>query len=274
MSHLGLRIFGGLLGFVHFSCGLVILFFEWFLDDFNSRYQVYDNQMLWVDCKNETNIPEYESNVRDAALEYCKNLPGNVKSMFFANRVYHPVDFSYIIGFVFIWTGLWHFLYITPIIWKMLINKMEYQYEETIQLRWIEYGPSAGAMMFLIAYFIGIEDINILMLVSILMWFAITSVAWSNNPTLAILVNATIMTYFWIRFGLLFEPTGVKFEEMPWFVTAIIVGEFIMFHSFIVVYYMERKCNLKASSAELLYYILSATSKLFLGAILTFYVFI
>lgn len=274
-----LRVFGSLLGLIHFGCGLVVLFFDWFLDDFGSRYQVYDNQMLWVDCKNLTNIPQYQHDIRLSAIDYCnKHIVGkDTKSMFYSNKVYFEFDFVYILGFIFLWTGIWHFIYVSPCVWNKYISEELVDGENT-RLRWIEYGPSSGLMIFLIAYFIGIEDINTLVLISLMMCFAVVSTAWASSNThcvvLPILINVIIMLLFWIRFGLLFEPTGAKFEDMPWFVTAIIVGEFIMFQSFPIVYYMEIKNYKSAYFREFLYYLLSATSKLFLGIILTFYVFI
>lgn len=62
--------------------------------------------------------------------------------------------------------------------------------------------------MFIIAYFIGIEDVNTLALISLMMCFAIASTAWATTThcvILPILINAVIMLVFWIRFGLLFE---------------------------------------------------------------------
>ena len=47
-----------------------------------------------------------------------------------------------------------------------------------------------------------------------------------------------------------------------------------MFQSFPIVYYMEVKNYKSAYFREFLYYLLSATSKLFLGIILTFNVFL
>ena len=164
----------------------------------------------------------------------------------------------------------------SPCVWNEYISE-KLVIDENTKLRWIEYGPSAGLMMFLIAYFIGIEDVNTLVLISLMMCFAIASTAWATTThcvILPILINADIMLLFWIRFGLLFEPTGTKFEDMPWFVTAILIGEFIMFQSFPIVYYMEVKSYKSAYFREFLYYLLSATSKLFLGVILTFYVFL
>ena len=272
-DHGALRAFGVLLGFVHTACGVTILCLQWFMDDFKSRYQVFDNEMLWVDCNETNNIPNtYDLAVRQKAIDYCDDLPKNTKSMFFATRVYYQIDFAYIIGTIFIWTGLWHLFYVSPCMWSNITEK--FLEDKNPWLRWVEYGPSAGAMIFLIAYFIGIEDINILLIISLAMCLAILSIAWCSNTTLAVLINLSIMVFLWIRFGLLFNPTGVNFDDMPWFVTAIIAGEFVMFQSFIIVYVMERKKHWEASSREFLYYLLSATSKLFLGAILTFYIFI
>ena len=242
--NLSLRIFGFILGLIHSACGLVILFFEWFMTDFSSRYQVYDNEMLWVDCKNVSNIPDYGNRTRFMATYYCHEyiIGTKTKSMFYANKVYYEVDFAYIIAFIFLWTGAWHFVYISPpYMWKIMTKN--FSLNINTRLRWVEYGPSAGLMMFLIAYFIGIEDVNTLSLVTLMMCLAITSTAWAVSTyciILPIIINIVIMVFFWVRFGLLFEPTGAKFEDMPWFVTAILIGEFIMFQSFIVVYYMEK----------------------------------
>ena len=280
MPILLLRIYGILLGLVHTACGAVILYLQIAHDDYTSRFQLVYDQALWFDC--DSTIPDYGNNQFNESIGgriqlYCQHSPGS-KSMFYPNTVYFDVDLAYLLAAVFIWTGLWHFAYVSPCMWRAHIADRLWTDDENPAIRWIEYGPSAGLMMFIIAYFIGVTNVFTLVLIAVMMCLAIssTALAYGNKckrvVVLPILINATVMITFWTRFGMLFEKAD--FDQMPGFVTAIIVGEFVMFQSFPVIYAMEAKNVKTAVFREFMYYTLSATSKLFLGAILTFSVFL
>ena len=266
------------LGIAHFGAGLAVLILQNFHDDFNSKYQVFYNQPYWVDCNNSSRVYPYESDITNNIHDYCKDFIVNstVKSMFYNHRYYLEVDFAYIVAVYFIVTGLWHFAYVFPWVWTHYVEERLNE-NRNIELRWIEYGPTSGLMLFVIAYFIGIEDLSVLILLSVMEMLAIMSIAWVSLPygvILPSLINGSIFTFFFVRYGLLFSPEGANFDDMPWFVTAIIIGEFLMFQSFPIIYVIEQRRLASALIVEFLYYMLSATSKLFLGVIAVFYIFI
>jgi hypothetical protein len=186
---------------------------------------------------------------------------------------WHDVPFGWIVFAFFLWTGLAHLVYVT-ILWTRYKDSLEEGRRWT--LRWVEYAVSASLMYFLILYFFGITNSIVLIVMSVAVFCVILSPAVVKSKTAMILVAVIYATVWLYPFIRLFAENWDTLGQITWFVWLILLGEFVLFNLFPVVYLFENKRihdDLSLYGTDTAYNVLSMVSKLLLGLILGFFVF-
>lgn len=131
-------------------------------------------------------------------------------------------------------------------------------------------------MYFLILYFFGITNSIVLIVMSVAVFCVILSPAVVKSKTAMILVAVIYATVWLYPFIRLFAENWDTLGQITWFVWLILLGEFVLFNLFPVVYLFENKRihdDLSLYGTDTAYNVLSMVSKLLLGLILGFFVF-
>lgn len=275
------RIINFALFLAHFIAGILTLLIalETFPDiKSNSVFPIYYARQIWVDCvdRRHENITTLGAD-KDDIRQWC-NETLSKKAMTYAMNVWIDLDLGWIITAYFLWTGVAHLLYST-VLWaqfsETLQNRMRWKW------RWVEYSVSAGLMFFIILYFFGITDVVQLVGFSLSMGGLILMPAIvSEGDSLA--KKAYIFSTIFYLFLWVYPTARIlgaywgTLENIPWFVWIIISGEFILFSLFPVVFLFESRLVRAGKPlylVEIFYAMLSAVSKLLLGVVLGFFVF-
>ena len=241
----------------------------------NSVFPIHYARQIWVDCetRRHENITTLGADKEDIRT-WC-NETSSEKAMTYAMNVWIDANFGWIVTAYFLWTGIAHLMYST-VFWgpfsETLRNRMSWK------RRWVEYSVSSALMFFLILYFFGITDL-------------IQLVGFSATMGLIVLMPAVVPSRAKIVYGLasalylflwvyptarILEAYWDVLDNVPWFVWVIIAGEFALFGAFPLIYAVECK-RIEAEKSiyivEIMYGVFSALSKLLLGVILGFFVF-
>jgi hypothetical protein len=111
---------------------------------------------------------------------------------------------------------------------------------------------------------------------SVAVFCVILSPAVVKSKTAMILVAVIYATVWLYPFIRLFAENWDTLGQITWFVWLILLGEFVLFNLFPVVYLFENKRihdDLSLYGTDTAYNVLSMVSKLLLGFILGFFVF-
>ena len=264
-----LRIQHLILGFIHISLGILAVLLP-LSENINAKVAVYAGIPSWIDCVdyNHEKFQPYKYDVveRDKVREFCVDIETS-GVMFLTNIKYILLDSQWFVFAFFVWTGLAHIFYTTLYAnsYKKLLDD-----DKCLRIRWLEYGVSAGIMIGIIAYLSGIQNMTILALLFKLFYVLISSGYYSNRlPNLAYILVGLLQLWLWIYIGLeLILPHSSNLENIPWFVYLIYFGEFFLFNSFAVVFFLERRQAYEPFILETIYNVLSLCSKGFLIVLL------
>lgn len=278
MSSLFLRIQGLVLGIVHVTCSAIALFMT-ISKNFNTDFPLHYNKNVWVDCKTfrheEFVIPDkplLQMRIRD----WCNHTTSD-KAMSYSEPVWFDIGFGWLVFTYFIWTGLFHIFYVT--FWWNRYTQCVIEDRQCFFLRWFEYAWSASVMMFMISYFLGITNIFVLCFVCLIFYFIIALPFIVNkNGTLQdyVIAGVTYIVLWAFLFAIFFCQNQDWLDRVPGFVYAIIFIEFVLYNVFPIIFVIERwriKNDMDLILTESLYNLFSALSKLLLGIILGFFVF-
>lgn len=255
----------------------ILLCFKAFPDiDSNTMFPVYYARQVWVDCKTRRHENLTTLGVDKYIIRQWCNETSSDKAMTYAENVWVDADFGWIVAIFFLWTGIAHLMYST-VLWvpfsMALENRMSWK------LRWVEYSFSSALMFSIICYFFGIADIVVLVSFSATMGAIVILPALVpfHGHKLVYGLSSAVYLFLWIY------PTarimGAYWDTLdfiPWFVWVIIAGEFVLYSAFPVIYGIETKRVADSESlyiVEIMYGVFSALSKLLLGVILGFFVF-
>jgi hypothetical protein len=111
---------------------------------------------------------------------------------------------------------------------------------------------------------------------SVAVFCVILSPAVVKSKTAMVLVAVIYATVWLYPFIRLFAENWDTLGQITWFVWLILLGEFVLFNLFPVVYLFENKRihdDLSLYGTDTAYNVLSMVSKLLLGLILGFFVF-
>jgi hypothetical protein len=240
----------------------------------NTVFPIHYARQIWVDCKtrrheNITTLGADEADIR----AWCDETSGSEKAMTYAENVWIDANFGWIVTAYFLWTGTAHLMYST-VLWgsfsETLRNRMSWKW------RWVEYAVSSALMFFLILYFFGITDLVQLVGFSAVMGGIVLLPAIARGKPVYVLATFLYL-FLWIYpTARIFVAYWDVLDYVPWFVWVIIAGEFALFGAFPVIYAGECK-RIKAEKSlyvvEIMYGVFSALSKLLLGVVLGFFVF-
>lgn len=280
---LNLRIQGIVLGVIHCLCGVGALIMTILAEKggtFNDVFPFHYINNIWVDCKtrrHEQVTAAGADNIllRARMLDWC-NGTNSDKAMSYGDIVWFDVSLGWLVFVYFVWTGVWHLLYVT-LFWRRYVDCIDEQMDR-FYLRWFEYAVSASIMMFLIVYFLGITNLAVICLLSANMFFIIIVPFISRRGQGPEYIVASVYySVIWLYLFVTFIVENVEFlNTIPWYVYLIVFGEFLLYSSFGFVFFLEEwriRHEKGLFLTETIYNALSAASKLLLGMVLGFVVF-
>lgn len=259
-------------GSLHTVFGLVsIVLGSIEVDGINTIFPISWEEKFWVDCKSyahERMVFEYSPELKWKIKIYCSSTQSK-GIMFISDIVFTDLNFQWFVVAYFLITGLAHFFYIS-----IYSNSYKKLIEENLclRLRWIEYALSAGIMIGLIAFFIGIQNGAELLFLFNLQYIIISSGFYKRLPIpfVCTLVVSHLLLWMYLFLQFFFYNSS-NLSEVPWFVYMIIIGEFVLYNLFFIMYTIERNMSaldISVYTIESGYNILSFVSKFLLGALM------
>lgn len=177
------------------------------------------------------------------------------------------------VAFLFI-TACFHLFYARSTYYQNSVRK-GYQH-----IRWLEYGITATIMGFIVAVISGVRDIYLISVLTLIV-FAIMTTGYFfeiffnkyKRAWIPLLIGFVLLAVYATVVFLVYRDEASKVEDLPWWVTWIVIGTLIAFGIFGIVpliQYVAPKLGFKWKYlwSEYGYMILSATAKLFLGGLL------
>lgn len=225
-----LRIQGFVLGLVHTAAGIAALVMSIMalFDVLNTIFPLHYSKSMWIDCKTgrheQINVKEYNQRMR--IRDFC-NVTESDKVMFYTENVWFDMQMGWLVFVYFTWTGLFHLMYVTAYWYKY--SEIISAGEERFRLRWFEYAVSAAIMIFLIAYFLGFQNVYILLFISISTFFIVILPFVKDIPKMIYIHAAIGYTLIWgYLFATFFAENAHHLDMIPAFVYAILIGEFLL----------------------------------------------
>ena len=277
MGELFIRIQGLVLGVVHLAGAIYSLVATLDTEIYNTYFPIHYPERIWVDCKNmlHEQINVKNDIVMQNSIRVWCNATKSERAMTYTNNIWFDFPFGWLLVAYFAWTALFHFIY-TTIYWNHYIEVINEG--KRLRIRWFEYAHSSAVLFFIFSYLFGHTNIVIITGLTLLIYFVVLTpfiTKPEGNVTIYVSISLTYVKVWLYLIKTFFIDNWNYLENVPWFVYVILIGEFILFNSFPLVfvyeYYAIKRNKNRLYKIETTYNLLSVISKLLTGAVFVFF---